>query len=150
MASILVGVEGSHVALAPPPRPRRLGETVNVLSCLGRIHLVPEQLLDAWTAVVGSGPALVAEILDALTLAAVAVGIPWNQARELVLGMVKAVAAYLERNPIHPLQLRDEVTTPAGATIKGLTVFNEAGVKAALIRAFEEAARRSRELAGNR
>ncbi len=149
MTSILAGVEGNVVAVSPPAGASRLEEVIRLLSCLGRVYVVEEGELDAWTAVVGSGPALVAEIVDAFTIAAVAAGIPWSRAREAVAGIVRAVAAFLEKSGLHPAQLRDDVMTPRGTTVEAITVLEEGAVKAWIIRAIEAAVLKAKRISGN-
>ncbi len=119
---------------------------VGLLSVLGRVFVVPEEWLDAWTALIGSGPALVAELVDAFVLAGLAVGLPRDVVYKAVLDMVRSTIVHLEKRSVHPLVVRDEVVTPAGTTIEALKVLEKRGVKHGVIDAVEAAARRSREL----
>jgi len=122
-------------------------EVVEALfGCLGSVYWIPEEWMDTWTALVGSGPAFLAEIVDALVLGAVSMGMPRDLAYRALLDAVKATAEHLERRPTHPLQLRDEVTTPAGTTIHGLMRLESEGVKAGLMKVIEASTRRGREL----
>jgi pyrroline-5-carboxylate reductase len=117
-----------------------------LLGLVGKVYWIPEEWLDAWTALVGSCPAYIAEIVDALALGAVSTGLPRSVAYTAILETVKAAAELLMNGGRHPAELRDEVTTPAGTTIEGLKVIEKMGVKAALIEVVEAATRRSREL----
>jgi pyrroline-5-carboxylate reductase len=118
-----------------------------ILGLLGTVYWVPEEWLDAWTALVGSGPAYLAEIVDGLALGAVSTGLPRSVAYKAILETIKYTAELLLKSlDKHPAALRDEVTTPAGTTIEGLKAMEERGVKAALIAVVEAATRRSREL----
>ncbi len=119
------------------------------LKCLGTVRWVGEELLDVWTGLVGSGPAFLAEVIDGLVLGAVATGMRRDVAYEAVLDVMLGTAKLLKskgRVGKHLLELRDEVTTPAGTTIEGLKTLEREGVKAGLIDVVEAAARRSKEI----
>jgi pyrroline-5-carboxylate reductase len=117
------------------------------LKIFGKVYWVPEEYLDIWTGLAGSGPAFIAEIIDAMAMGAVAAGMPRELSYEAVLDVLEGTARLLRsRLYQHPGQLRDAVTTPAGTTIKGLMVLESGGVKAVLMKMVEEASRRSREI----
>jgi len=148
MPNINALIARSTTALAPPERREfssaELAESL--FKCLGSVYWIPEEWMDAWTALVGSGPAFMAEIVDALVLGAVMMGMPRELAYRAILDVMKATAEHLERRGTHPLQLRDEVTTPAGTTIHGLIKLESEGVKAGLMKVVEASTRRGREL----
>ena len=113
---------------------------------MGTVYWIPEEWIDTWTGLVGSGPAYFAEIVDGLVLGAVSMGLPRDVVYRAILDTMKATAELLSRMDRHPAVLRDEVTTPAGTTIHGLKVFESHGVKSALMDIVEAASRRGREL----
>jgi len=117
-----------------------------LFKCLGSVYWIPEEWMDAWTALVGSGPAFIAEIVDALVLGAVMAGMPRQLAYKTLLDAIKATAEHLTQTPLHPLELRDEVTTPGGTTIYGLMLLESQGVKAGLMRVVQGSYERGREL----
>ena len=110
---------------------RRLVETL--FETLGFYMWVDEKYFGALTALGGSGPAFLAELIDALTLGGVAAGLPREIAYKVTLYTVYGTALTLIKNNIHPAELRDIVTTPAGTTIRGLMSIQGMGVKRALI-----------------
>ena len=148
MPNINARVGGSATAVADSsdydPASRALVEAL--FRRLGTVYWVPEEWLDPWTGLVGSGPAYIAEIIDGLVLGAVSMGLPREVVYRAVLDTLKATAELLARSDRHPAVLRDEVTTPAGTTIHGLKKFEEMGVKAALMSVVEAASIRGREL----
>lgn len=125
-----------------------LGKDVveNLFRCLGSVYWVPEEYLDIWTSLVGSGPAFISEIVDALVLGAVASGMPRDIAYRAILDVLEGTAVLLKSVNTHPAVIRDEVTTPAGTTIRGLMVMESEGVKSALMKTIEAAYRRSSEI----
>ncbi len=114
---------------------------------MGTVYWIPEEWIDTWTGLVGSGPAYLAEIIDGLVLGAVSMGLPRDVVYKAVLDTIMATAELLSKDSRHPAVLRDEVTTPAGTTIHGLKVLESRGVKSALMEIVEAASRRGRELA---
>lgn len=117
-----------------------------VFRAMGTIYWIPEEWIDTWTGLVGSGPAYLAEIIDGLVLGAVSMGLPRDVVYKAILDTFKATAELLARNGKHPAVIRDEVTTPAGTTIHGLKVLEARGVKSALMEIVEASSIRGREL----
>ncbi|MEM4485914.1 MAG: pyrroline-5-carboxylate reductase [Zestosphaera sp.] len=117
-----------------------------VLQCLGSVYWVSEEYMDVWTSLIGSGPAFMAEVIDGLVLGAVASGMPRDLAYRAVLDMIEGTARLLKELKAHPAEIRDEVTTPAGATIRGLKILETEGIKAGLMEVVESSCRRSREI----
>ncbi len=147
MPNLNAEVKRSATGLVVPEAARFRDVVVELFRCVGSVYEIPEQLIDAWTAVAGSGPAMIAELVDALILGALAVGIPRRLAYNAILETLIGTAEYLRSKPEHPAELRDEVTTPGGTTIRALKALEARGMKSAIIDAVEKATARARTLA---
>lgn len=105
-----------------------------------------ESLLDAVTALSGSGPAYVFYFLEAMTQAGTEMGLGADQARRLAVGTF-AGASELARASAEPLQvLRERVTSKGGTTYAALTSLEGDGVKQSFVKALHAACRRAAEL----
>ncbi|MEO1003473.1 MAG: pyrroline-5-carboxylate reductase [Cyanobacteria bacterium J06638_7] len=120
---------------------------VQLFSQVGEVLELPESQLDAFLALTSSGPAFVALVAEALADGAVAAGLPRDRAHVLARRTLAGTAALLEGQNLHPGQLKDMVSSPAGTTIAGLRVLERGGLRSALIEAVLAAAERSRSLA---
>ncbi len=116
-----------------------------ILSAVGTVARVPEQLLDAVTGLTGSGPAYLFLVAEALTDAGVLAGLTHPVAdalvRQLFVGSAAMLAEYGD-----PVALRAMVTSPGGTTAAGLRVLEEHGTRSALLEAVLAATARSQEL----
>lgn len=146
MPNINALVKKSSTAITGNKESRAAKTVEEVFATLGRVYWVPEDLMDAWTGLAGSGPAYIAEIVDGLILGALAVGMPRDLALETILDVLEGTAELLRKYRMHPSQMRDEVTTPAGTTIAGLSILEAEGVKAALIKTVKAATERATEI----
>lgn len=117
-----------------------------VFRMLGDVVWIPEEYMDAFTALIGIGPAFVAELIDALVLGAVATGMPRELAYKAMLRLLEGTVRALEETRWHPAILRDLVVTPAGTTIRGIYTMELRAVKAALMETVQQATKRSIEL----
>jgi pyrroline-5-carboxylate reductase len=126
---------------------RQREEVERLFSPVGEVLELPESQLDAFLALTSSGPAFVALIAEALADGAVAAGLPRTLAAHLAHRTLAGSAALLQEGELHPGQLKDMVSSPAGTTIAGLRELERAGVRSALIEAVLAAAERSRALA---
>ncbi|MCW3055848.1 MAG: pyrroline-5-carboxylate reductase [Chthonomonadales bacterium] len=107
---------------------------------------VPESQMDAVTALSGSGPAYIYLMIEALIDGGVRAGLPRDIASQLASQTVLGAAQMVIETGMHPAQLRDMVTTPAGTTIEAIAALEHSGLRAALIDAIGKAAQRSKEL----
>lgn len=114
---------------------------------IGQAHVLPEKLFDAYTGLIGSGPAYVYAFMEGLIDAGVTLGLTRAQATSMVAGLVSGSALMAEADGAHPTLLKEMVTSPGGTTIAGLNALDEHRFKFALSQAVLAAARRSKELA---
>jgi pyrroline-5-carboxylate reductase len=117
-----------------------------IFRSVGTALEVPESMMDAVTALSGSGPAYIYLMIEALVDGGVKVGLPREIAHQLAAQTVLGAAQMVIETGMHPAQLRDMVTTPAGTTIEAIAALEHSGLRAALIDAVGRAAARSREL----
>jgi len=117
------------------------------LTHLGRVVRVPEQYMDAVTAVSGSGPAYFALLAEAMTEAGLLLGLSREVTTQLVVQTMLGTAKLLRDEHVHPVELREAVTSPGGTTIYAIRELERAGVRAAFLNAIQAAMERSRELA---
>lgn len=115
-----------------------------LFSAVGTVHRLPERLFDAFTGLVGSGPAFAAVVAEALADGGVRVGFPRSVARELTREVMSATARLLEDE--EPARLKDEVASAGGTAIAGVKALERHGLRYALIDAVEQAAKRATEL----
>jgi pyrroline-5-carboxylate reductase len=117
------------------------------LSHLGAVVRVPEQALDAITAVSGSGPAYFALLAEAMIEAGILLGLSREISTQLVVQTMLGTAKQLRDEKLHPVELREMVTSPGGTTIAAIRELEMAGVRAAFLNAIQAAMVRARELA---
>ena len=122
-------------------------KVVQLFADVGEVLELPEEKLDAFLALTSSGPAFVALMTEAMADGAVAAGLPRDLAHRLAHRTLAGTAELLDKRPLHPGQLKDMVTSPAGTTIAGIRKLEQSGVRSALIEAVLAAAERSRALA---
>ena len=122
----------------------------DLLAAIGKVEWVADEaLMDAVTALSGSGPAYVFLLAEAMTQAGIAAGLPAELAARLARETVAGAGELLHRSDIEAATLRKNVTSPGGTTAAALDVLmSPGGFDALLTLAIAAAARRSRELAG--
>ena len=118
----------------------------DVLGAVGETISLSEDLLDAVTAVSGTGPAYVFLLAEALTEAAIREGLPHHAAERLVDQTIRGSGLLLQASEKSAFRLRGEVTSPGGTTAAAMHVLEDGGFRALMENAVRAAARRSREL----
>lgn len=157
---------GSHVVRAMPNTPARiesgltgisagrscsqgkLEQARHLLTSLGVVVEVPEELQDAITSVSGSGPAYVFYLAEAMIAGAMTGGIAPDEARKIVVQTLLGAARLLQVSDEPAEVLRANVTSKGGTTAAAIAVFDERGVKEAIVAGIDAARLRSRELSG--
>jgi pyrroline-5-carboxylate reductase len=158
---------GGSVVRAMPNTPAAIGRGITVavaannvsaaqravadalLRATGSVEWVDdEDLMDAVTAVSGSGPAYIFLLAEELARAGVAAGLPAELATKLARETVAGSGELLHRSELTSATLRQNVTSPGGTTAAALEVLmGEDGMQQLMIRAVAAATRRSKELA---
>jgi len=141
---ITVAVANANVSA----RQRKLA--ADLLAATGKVEWVDdEDLLDAVTALSGSGPAYIFLLSEAMTKAGVATGLPAALAERLARETVAGSGELLHRSALDAATLRQNVTSPGGTTAAALEVLmGPRGFDALLTKAIAAATRRSKQLAG--
>lgn len=144
-ALVGAGIAGLYALPEVSAEERKRAEAI--LRAVGEVvWLEDERLLDAVTAVSGSGPAYVFWFIEQLAASAVRLGLPRDAALQLALQTVLGAAKLAAASGKSPSDLRKDVTSKGGTTEAALRVFEEEGLAERLARALQAAARRSEEL----
>lgn len=141
--------QGISVAVANQyVTPEQKGECDALLAAVGEVIWADDEaLLDAVTAVSGSGPAYVFLLAEYLADAGVKAGLDPELADRLARATVAGAGELLRRSSLSSAQLRENVTSPQGTTAAALEeLMVEKGLKHLLARAVAAAAKRSKEL----
>ena len=159
---------GAAVVRGMPNTPAAIGQGITVLAASEAVDAARKQLceslmaavgqvawleddglMDAVTAVSGSGPAYVFLLIECLTAAALEVGLEKDLAERLALATVSGAGAYAVDSDVDAEELRHRVTSPGGTTQAALEVLigDSRALESLLCEAVRAAARRGRELA---
>jgi len=117
-----------------------------LLSLVGAVVELPEELFDAVTGLSGSGPAYVLTFIEALSDGGVKLGIQRSAALTLAAQTVLGAAKMLVKRGEHPAKLRDMVATPGGTTIEGLVEMEKGKFRATVINAVVKAAEKAKTI----
>ena len=113
-----------------------------ILSKCGTVDRIPENLIDAASALSGCGPAFVYLFIEALADSGVLCGLPRDKALEYAAQTVKGAAEMVLSTNMHPGALKDAVCSPGGTTIEGVKALEDGGFRAtameAVIAAYEK------------
>ena len=159
---------GAAVIRAMPNTPAAIGRGITVavanarvsseqrglvhtlLSTVGAVEWAPDEaLMDAVTALSGSGPAYVFLLAEAMARAGVAAGLPPALAETLARATVAGSGELLHRSRLDAATLRQHVTSPGGTTAAALDVLMaQDGLEPLMTKAIAAATKRSRDLAG--
>jgi pyrroline-5-carboxylate reductase len=124
-----------------------MDRAATVLRAVGDVVEVPENAMDAITAVSGSGPAYYALLAEAMIDAGLLLGLSREISTRLVVQTMLGTAKLLRDEGVHPVELREMVTSPGGTTTRAIRELEQAGVRAAFLNAINAAMERSKELA---
>jgi pyrroline-5-carboxylate reductase len=135
----LVGEAMTAISPGAHATDAHLDQAEALLRPVGKVIRLPENQLDAVTALSGSGPAYVFYLVEAMTDAGLLLGLPRAVAHELIVQTVVGAAVMLRDSGQHPVGLREAVTSPAGTTIAAIRELENHGVRAAFLAALEAA-----------
>jgi pyrroline-5-carboxylate reductase len=118
-----------------------------IFGTIGVVEEIPEDQIDAVTALAGSGPAFVYTVIEALARGGEKMGLAAEAALVLATQTVLGAAQLAAETKLSPNELRNMVVTPGGTTAAGLATMEERKTSESLIAAVEAAAKRGSEMA---
>jgi pyrroline-5-carboxylate reductase len=138
--------EGMSVLSFYPGLPSEVAATVTgIFAAVGKTMVLPEEQINAVTAVSGSGPAFVSFFIEAMIKSGEKMGLTQTEASELAVQTLIGTAGLLKAG-MPPEDLRKMVTSPGGTTAAGIRVFEEKGLFDLVADALAAAKKRAEEL----
>ncbi len=119
-------------------------ELKSMISLLGNVYELEEKYFDAFTAIGGSGPALIASIVEAMRLSGVYMGLNKDISYDIVINMIFGTLELLKEYSEEELILK--VSSPGGTTIEGIYNIEKSGIRGALMESFIKAYEKSKKL----
>lgn len=157
--------QDKRIVRAMPNTPAMVGEGVTALSyekgiftaqeeqelnqifaSCGQVRLVQERLMDAVGCVSGCSPAFVYMFIQALADGGVKYGLPRADALAMAAQAVLGSARMVLETGIHPEQLKDQVCSPGGTTIQGVSALEEGGFRSCVIKACDAVYEKSQKI----
>jgi len=123
-----------------------LNKVMTILGSFGRAELIGEHLMDTVVSVSGSSPAYVFMMIEAMADAAVADGMPRQQAYTFAAQAVYGSAKMVLETGKHPGELKDMVCSPAGTTIEAVGVLEKKGFRSAIFECMRACVKKARGL----
>ncbi|MBE5955607.1 MAG: pyrroline-5-carboxylate reductase [Lachnospiraceae bacterium] len=121
-----------------------IDKIMTILGSFGRAELIGEHLMDTVVSVSGSSPAYVFMMIEAMADAAVADGMPRQQAYTFAAQAVYGSAKMVLETGKHPGELKDMVCSPAGTTIEAVGVLEKKGFRSAIFECMRACVRKAR------
>ncbi|EEU30583.1 pyrroline-5-carboxylate reductase [Limosilactobacillus coleohominis 101-4-CHN] len=137
--NIPVSVNAGTIGLALGSNTDHSANVISLIEQLGQVITVPEDQLNIVGTIGGCGPAFIDVIMDALGDAAVKHGLNRKTANELAASMVAGTGKLALEAGLSPAELRDQVTSPGGTTIRGVEALEKHRVRYAMMDAVDQA-----------
>ena len=119
---------------------------LDVFATLGDVHVLPEAQFDAFTAVIGSGPAFIFYLIESMIEAGFELGLEREAVSRMVKKLFSGSSIMAEQSAEHITLLKETAVAPAGTTIAALAHFDRTAVRGNIIDAVRTAYERSVEL----
>lgn len=145
----LVGEGASAICRGHYSSQEDLAVVKQLLDTVGKVQLIDERQMDAATGLSGSGPAYIYTVIEALADGGVREGLRRDVAHALAVQTVVGAALMVRETGEHPAILRDQVCSPGGTAIAGISTLEKNGLRTTLMEAVSASAARSRELGGS-
>lgn len=145
----LVGEGASVICPGHHAGSKDLAMVKQLLESVGTVQQIDERQMDAATGLSGSGPAYIYTVIEALADGGVRQGLRRDVAHALAVQTVVGAALMVRETGEHPAILRDQVCSPGGTAISGISSLEKNGLRTTLMEAVTAAANRSRELGGS-
>lgn len=143
----LIGKGVTGISVGSRVTKEQLALVVELFNAVGKTLVIPESQIDALSTISGSGPAYVFYFIEEFIKAAMAQGFSQEQSYLMVSETFLGASALLVKTQDDPADLRRQVTSPNGTTMKAVAVMEEADLHNLFINATSAALARAKEIA---
>jgi len=142
----LVGQGAIAVCGGSKASKENVSDIADLFSVVGRVEIVEEKIMNAITAVSGSGPAYIFYLSEIMRDVAEKFGVPGDVAKELVYQTIYGAGKMLKESGLDDVVLRKHVTSPGGTTEKAIEDFEKNNFRQIVFSAIDKARKRAEEL----
>lgn len=120
--------------------------TKELLECMGEVFVIPEDKMDIFTGIAGSGPAYFYYLMEHMEKEGIKSGLTAEMVRQIIAQTIVGAAKMIKEQSETPSTLRENVTSPNGTTAAGLKALDQYGGGVAISEAIKHATNRSKEI----
>jgi pyrroline-5-carboxylate reductase len=138
----------SATAISSGKHTTKLNITIakELLQSIGEVFLIPEEKMDIFTGIAGSGPAYFYYLMEHMEKEGLSAGLNAEVTRQIIAQTIVGAAKMIQEQDDTPKVLRENVTSPNGTTAAGLAALQQHGGGNAISQAIKQATHRSKEI----
>lgn len=144
--SSMIGESATALSAGKHTTKQNLLLAKELLQCIGEVYVLPEEKMDIFTGIAGSGPAYFYYLMEHMEKEGQKAGLQPETARHMIAQTILGAAKMIQEQEETPAVLRENVTSPNGTTAAGLKALNDQGGGRAIAQAIQQAASRSKEI----
>jgi len=144
--SSMIGESATAISAGKHTSKQNISLTTELLQCIGEVYPIPEEKMDIFTGIAGSGPAYFYYLMEHMEKEAQRSGLNSQIIRKVIAQTVVGAARMIQEQGMSPEILRENVTSPNGTTAAGLAALKGYGGGKAITEAIKQAAIRSKEI----
>lgn len=144
--SCMIGESATAISPGKHTSKQNISLATELLQCIGEVYVIPEEKMDIFTGIAGSGPAYFYYLMEHMEKEAQRNGLTSQMTRQIIAQTIVGAAKMIQERGTSPEVLRENVTSPNGTTAAGLAALKGHGAGKAISEAIKHAANRSKEI----
>jgi pyrroline-5-carboxylate reductase len=144
--SSMIGESATAISTGKNTSKQNISIAEELLQCIGEVYVLPEEKMDLFTGIAGSGPAYFYYLMEHMEIEAQKGGLNSQIIRQIIAQTVVGAAKMIQEQGTSPKVLRENVTSPNGTTAAGLEALKGNGGGKAIAEAIKQASYRSKEI----
>ncbi len=144
--SSMIGESATAISAGSSTTTENMLLAKDLLESIGEVYEIPEDQMDVFTGVAGSGPAYIYYLMEHMEATVRKAGLQEKVTRDIIAQTIVGAAKMIQQQNETPTTLRENVTSPNGTTAAGLAALDKNGGGKAISQAIKHAAKRSQEI----
>ena len=144
--SSMIGESATAISSGKHTSEQNITLSKELFECMGEVYVIPEEKMDIFTGIAGSGPAYFYYLMEHMEKEGIKNGLTEETTRQIIAQTMRGAAKMVTQQGETPTVLREKVTSPNGTTAAGLTALEANGGGIAISEAIKQATHRSKEI----